>query len=299
MAIACAPSREAALGFPSHKHPVTQIRLLLQPCTHTLLQRQVLAAAAYTPTGGMAPVMPLGGCSADASADEPSPRLNSYGENAIDIRGRADASSSCRRLFICVAELLRELLASPFAHHLLELCQFSLLMRCISTYLKAAKLKRLQLRPHKVHLQTSLYPSASADVRVVSGIPSSAIEGICDKVRESAAAALKNSSEGVALQWLLQLLQRKAPQLFVATLVFCMRKTEPLVSPAVLESLLQEQLPPADPVTLFCSCLEIGLLHTAALYLLPIQIAEGPLQVLLSFSHLVPFAVVSPGMGWV
>ena len=53
---------------------------------------------------------------------------------------------NCKRLFVSVSALVRELLASAFAHHLLELPQFGLLMRCISTYLKAAKWRRHQLR---------------------------------------------------------------------------------------------------------------------------------------------------------
>ncbi|CDI85374.1 hypothetical protein, conserved [Eimeria praecox] len=264
VAVACTPSREASLGFPIEIQPATQIRLLLQPCTQALLQRQLLAAVACIPVNSRAEglIKNFTSCTASTNSTE---------------SNQANCSSS-KRLCVSVSALVRELLASAFAHHLLELTQFGLLMRCISTYLKAAKWRRLELRPHRNRVQPLLHPSAAIGVPYLGSIPWDGPEALAGSVRTAAVAALGNSSEGVALQWFLRLLQRKSPHVFVATVVFCMRKTEPLVSPAVLGSLLQRQVPPADPITLFTKCLEWGLLQTASLYLLPIQTAEGPLQ---------------------
>ncbi|KAL8275015.1 hypothetical protein Esti_001071 [Eimeria stiedai] len=228
VAVACSPCREAAPGFPLHTQPIVQLRLLLQPCMQALLQRLLIAAAARAP---------------------------------LEAENSSFAADTTE-------QLLRELQVSPFAHHLLELCQYGLLMRCISTYSKAAK--------SPVQQQQQQEGDAPK-------VPDETLAAFTQPARnsESAAAAttLLRSAEGVALQRLLRLLQQQSPQLFVATMVACMRKTEPLLSPAVLGCLLRKNNHPADPVALFSKCLEGGMLHTASLYLLPIQTIEGPLQV--------------------
>ncbi|CDJ33117.1 uncharacterized protein EMH_0014850 [Eimeria mitis] len=177
VAVACTPSRETALGFPIQIQPATQIRLLVQPCTHALLQRQLLAAVACIPVNSRAHFGLVKGRAFDAAAEGLMKELTKCTGSAKSIDSNQDNCSTCKRVFMSVSAL------------------------------------------------------------------------------------------------------RKSPHVFVATLVFCMRKTEPLVSPAVLGSLLQRQVPPVDPITLFTKCLESGLLQTASLYLLPIQTAEGPLQV--------------------
>lgn len=283
VAVACTASREASLGCPVQIQPVTRIRLLLQPCTHALLQRQLLAAVARIPESSREPCMLVEGRAFDAASEGHVADCTSCGVRGEIIDTNQGICSSRKRLFLSVSALVRELLASAFAHHLLELAQFGLLMRCISTYLKAAKLRRVQLRPHNNREHPLLHPSTARGEPCVDSISRGDLGALAGSVRTAAAAALGSSSEGAALEWFLRLLQRKSPHMFVATLVFCMRKTEPLVSPAVLESLLQRQVPPADPVTLFTKCLERGLLQTASLYLLPIQTTEGPLQVLLRF----------------
>ncbi|CDJ49855.1 hypothetical protein, conserved [Eimeria brunetti] len=279
VAVAGTPSRETALGFPIQIQPATQIRLLLQPCTHALLQRQLLAAVARIPVHPRAPFLLFKGRRFGAAAEGHMRDLIRCTGNVNSTNGNQDTCRSCKRLFVSVCALVRESLASVFAHHLLELSQFGLLMRCISTYLKAAKSQRLAIQPCRNREQPLFHSTTAIGVPCVKSTQRGALEDVVGSVRIAAAGALARSSEGAALQWLLRLLQRASPPLFVATLVSCMRKTEPLVSPAVLGSLLQQQVPPADPITLFTACLESGLLQTASLYLLPIQTAEGPLQV--------------------
>ncbi|OEH77736.1 hypothetical protein cyc_07368 [Cyclospora cayetanensis] len=191
--------------------------------------------------------------------------------------------TSLCRLLESISDLVDEFQSSPLAPHLLELCQVGLLMRCISTYSKAGKAHRMQLRAQETtEQQPEIHsPPASASTSSPSVLHASTLEKSTgnERVVAAAAAALMKSPEGIALLWLLRTLQQQSPQLFLATVVSCMRKTEPLVSPAVLGSLLQQQLPPADPVALFTKSLNSGLLHTASLYLLPIQATEGPLEV--------------------
>ncbi|KAL8434644.1 hypothetical protein ACSSS7_003042 [Eimeria intestinalis] len=271
VAVACSPCREAAPSFPLHIQPIVQLRLLLQPCMQALLQRLLIAAAARVPLEAESPSS-AAELSDLAAQEQPSTGANAStncGSNSSEISTRSTSSTSSR-LFGSVAELLCELQVSPFAHHLLELCQYGLLMRCISTYSKAAK-SPARDQQHRQQQGDALK------------VPDETTAALTQPARNSksavAAAALLRSAEGVALQRLLRLLQQQSPQLFVATMVACMRKTEPLVSPAVLGCLLEERNHPADPVALFTRCLEGGMLHTASLYLLPIQTIEGPLQV--------------------
>ncbi|KAL8443961.1 hypothetical protein Emag_005745 [Eimeria magna] len=271
VAVACSPCREAAPGFPVHIQPIVQLRLLLQPCMQALLQRLLIAAAARVPQDGGSSFLAADNTELVAQ-EQPSTRSSAdtnCGSNSSE-SSRRSTSSTSSRLFGSVAELLCELQVSPFAHHLLELCQYGLLMRCISTYSKAAK-SPVQEQQHEQQQGDALKE------------PNETIASFTQPARKTnsaaAAAALLRSAEGVALQRLLRLLQQQSPQLFVATMVACMRKTEPLVSPVVLGCLLKERNYPADPVALFTKCLESGMLHTASLYLLPIQTIEGPLQV--------------------
>ncbi|KAL8448343.1 hypothetical protein Emed_003873 [Eimeria media] len=271
VAVACSPCREAAPGFPMHIQPIVQLRLLLQPCMQALLQRLLIAAAARAPQEAATSSL-AAGKTESAAQEQPSTKGNAdttCGSNSSESSMRSKSSTSSR-LFGSVAELLCELQVSPFAHHLLELCQYGLLMRCISTYSKAAK-SSVQEQQHEQQQGDALKE------------PNERTASLSQPARDSKSAAavtaLLRSAEGIALQRLLRLLQQQSPQLFVATMVACMRKTEPLVSPAVLGCLLKERNHPADPVALFTKCLKGGMLHTASLYLLPIQTIEGPLQV--------------------
>ncbi|XP_026193058.1 uncharacterized protein LOC34623350 [Cyclospora cayetanensis] len=276
VAVACSPSRDAALGVPLQTGPVMQLRLLLQPCMHALLQRLLLAAAARIPLYSQASL----GCLEDCE------NRTERSTRSLECSGSNSHRNTCvNRLLESISDLVDEFQSSPLAPHLLELCQVGLLMRCISTYSKAGKAHRMQLRAQETtEQQPEIHsPPASASTSSPSVLHASTLEKSTgnERVVAAAAAALMKSPEGIALLWLLRTLQQQSPQLFLATVVSCMRKTEPLVSPAVLGSLLQQQLPPADPVALFTKSLNSGLLHTASLYLLPIQATEGPLEVLL------------------
>lgn len=281
MAVACTPFREAALGTSLQSQPVVHLRLLLQPVVQALLQRLLLAAAAAAGDR--------------AEADEGCCSVKGTSETSKQTADRRSNSSSrsyslSSRLFASAAQLLCQVQGSPLAFHLLELCQFGLLMRCIATYAKAAKTQGQQLRRGEQlqHHPTDGAAKAFADGGDARG---DSLEANAAEKRAAALAALVQSHDGLALQRLLQLLQQQCPQLFVGTMVACMRKTEPLVSPAVLSCLLHQGRQPADPAALFTICMDSGMLQTASLYLLPIQAAEGPLEVSLPPFFL--FAVAS------
>lgn len=241
--------------------PNAELRLYKQPCLQTLLQGFLLASAA-----------------AEISAER---RLASQGRER---EGLAD-SLLPGRLALLAEFLARDLRDSPLAECIFERAQHGLLMRCIDTYLRAAKME----------LQGAAGAAAPFG-GAAKGQPCQHEGGVllAGAQEKEFGEFIGESLQGRALVRLLRLLNAR-PQLLLRSVAACMRKTEPLVAPFVFGLLLKPFFKGGDdeaagargeardsrdglPQVLFKESLRRGLLESASLYLLPIQNAKGPLQ---------------------